>query len=76
MKLHARWYGEWSNGKNDYRYQPLAWAATSLGIQEGGYHRAIGDALNALRVLQAIGARALQYPPPADMPYHQSYDGD
>ncbi len=76
MKLHARWYGEWSNGKNDYRYQPLAWAATSLGIEEGGYHRAIGDALNALRVLRAIGSRAGKYPPPADMPSFQRYYGD
>jgi len=76
MKLHARWYGEWSNGKNDYRYQPLAWACTELGIEEGGYHRAIGDALKALRVMQAIGARTLKYPPPADMPYHQLYYGD
>ncbi len=76
MKLHARWYGEWSNGKNDYRYQPLEWACTELGIEEGGYHRAIGDALNALRVMRAIAARAGKYPPPGDMPYHQRYYGD
>lgn len=76
MKLHARWYGEWSNGKNDYRYQSLEWACTELGIEEGGYHRAIGDALNALRVLRAIGSRAGKYPPPADMPYFQRSYGD
>jgi DNA polymerase-3 subunit epsilon len=76
MKLHARWYGEWSNGKNNYRYQPLEWACTELGIEEGGYHRAIGDALNALCVMQAIAARVGKYPPPADMPYHQRYYGD
>ncbi len=33
MKLHARWYGEWSNGKNDYRWQPLEWACTDLEIE-------------------------------------------
>lgn len=76
MKLHARWYGEWSNGKNDYRYQQLGWACTELGIEEGEHHRAVGDALNALRVLQAIGSRAGKYPPPADMPYFQRYYGD
>ncbi len=76
MKLHARWYGEWSNGKNDYRYQPLEWACTELGIEEGGYHRAIGDTLNVLRVLRAIAARAGKYPPPGDMPYHQRYYGE
>jgi len=76
MKLHARWYGEWSNGKNDYRYQPLEWACTELLIEEGGYHRAIGDAQNALRVLRAIAARAGKYPPPNDMPSFQRYYGD
>lgn len=76
MKLHARWYGEWSNGKNDYRYQTLEWACTELGIEEGGYHRAVGDAQNTLRVLRAIAARAGKHLPPADMPYFQRYYGD
>ena len=76
MKLHARWYGEWSNGKNDYRWQPLEWACTELEIEESGYHRAAGDTLNVLRVMQAIAARAWKYPPPADMPYHERYYGD
>jgi len=76
MKLHARWYGEWSNGKNDYRYQPLEWACTELGIEEGGYHRAVGDAQNALRVLRAIADRAGKYPLPKEMPYPQRYYGD
>ena len=76
MKLHARWYGEWSNGKNDYRYQSLEWACTELEIEESEHHRAVGDALNALRVLRAIGSRAGRYPPPADMPSFQRYYGD
>ena len=76
MKLHARWYGEWSNGKNDYRYQSLEWACTELEIEESEHHRAVGDALNALRVLRAIGSRAGKYPPPADMPSFQRYYGD
>jgi len=77
MKLHARWYGEWSNGKNDYRYQPLEWACTDLEIETQGYHRAVGDAQNALRVMRTIANRiGKQYPPPADMPYHQRSYGD
>ncbi len=76
MKLHARWYGEWSNGKNDYRYQPLEWACTELEIEGSEHHRAVSDAQNTLRVLQAIGSRAGKYPPPGDMPYHQRYYGD
>lgn len=76
MKLHARWYEEWSNGKNDYRYQPLEWACTELEIEEGEHHRAVGDAQNTLRVLRAIAARAGKYPPPVEMPYFQRYYGD
>lgn len=76
MKLHARWYGEWSNGKNDYRYQTLQWACTELEIEESEHHRAIGDTQNTLRVLRAIGSRAGKYPPPSDMPYFQRYYGD
>jgi DNA polymerase III epsilon subunit-like protein len=76
MKLHARWYGEWSNGKNDYRYQPLEWACIELEIEESEHHRAVGDAQNTLRVLRAIGSRAGKYPPPADMPCFQRYYGD
>ncbi len=76
MKLHARWYGEWSNGKNDYRYQQLGWACTELGIEEREHHRAVSDAQNTLRVLRAIGSRAGKYPPPAEMPYHQRYYGE
>jgi len=76
MKLHARWYGEWSNSKNDYRYQRLQWACTELEIEEGEHHRAVGDAQNALRVLRAIAARAGKYPPPAEMPSFQRYYGD
>jgi len=77
MKLHARWYGEWSNGKNDYRYQPLEWACTALETESSEHHRAVGDAQNTLRVLRAIGSRAGKYSPPADMPHHErSYYGD
>ena len=76
MKLHARWYGEWSNGKNDYRYQTLQWACTELEIEVREHHRATGDAQNTLSVLQAIAARAGKHPLPGDMPYHQRYYGE
>jgi len=77
MKLHARWYGEWSNGKNGYRYQPLEWVCTELGIEESEHHRAVSDAQNILRVLRAIADRAGgKYPLPKEMPYHQRYYGE
>jgi DNA polymerase III subunit epsilon len=73
MRLHARWYGEWSNGKNDYRWQPLEWACTALEIEGSEHHRAVSDAQNTLHVLQAIGSRSGKYAPPADMPHHERY---
>jgi DNA polymerase-3 subunit epsilon len=76
MKLHARWYGEWSNGKDDYRWQPLQWACTDLEIEGDDWHRAIGDAQHTLGVMQAIAKRDGKYPPPEEMPYHQRYYGD
>lgn len=75
MRLHARWYGEWSNGKNDYRWQPLEWACSELEIQDSGRHRAIDDAQNALKVLRGIAERAGKYPPPQDMPRFSYYGG-
>jgi len=74
MQLHARWYGEWSNGKNDYRWQPLEWACTDLEVETSGHHRAVGDAQNTLRVMKAIADRTGEkHPLPEEMPYHSRY---
>lgn len=76
MKLHARWYGEWSNSKDDYRWQSLQWACTDLEIETSGHHRAVSDAQNTLRVMQALADRASEeYPMPTEMPYHDRYYG-
>lgn len=76
MKLHARWYGEWSNGRNTYRWQSLEEACTNLELESQGHHRAVGDALNVLGVMRTIADRAGKYPPPGDMPYHQRFYGE
>jgi len=76
MKMHARWYGEWSNGKDNYRWQSLGWACSDLEIEGSNWHRAIGDAQQTLRVLQAIADRNGGYPPPDEMPSHQYYYGE
>jgi len=70
MKLHARWYGEWSNGRNAYRSQSLAWACMDLEIRENEQqHRALGDVQNTLRVLRALAGRADgNHPLPTEMP--------
>jgi len=77
MKLHARWYGEWSNGRNTYRWQPLAWACMDLEIEENEQqHRALGDVQNTLRVLRALADRANStHPLPTEMPSHARYSG-
>ncbi len=76
MKLDARWYGEWSNGKDDYRWQPLEWAGTELEIRGSGHHRAIDDTLNVFSVLRGITEQAGKYLPPVEMPYVDRYYGD
>ena len=77
MKLHARWYGEWSNGRNAYRWQPLAWACVDLEIEENEQqHRALGDTQTTLRVLRALAGRANSaHPLPTEMPSHARYSG-
>ena len=76
MKLHARWYGEWSNGRKDYRWQPLTWACMDLEIEENEQHRALGDVQNTLRVLRALAGRANStHPLPTEMPSHARYHG-
>ena len=45
MEWYAQWYGEYSSYWRDYKWQPL-----------GGGHRALGDCLQALSLLQEIAA--------------------
>ena len=73
MKQHAAWYGEWSNRNNTYRWQKLNWACGELEIEMPESHRALADALSALKVMRAIAEQADKYPPPLEMPYHQRY---
>jgi len=69
MKQHARWYGEWSNGKDDYRWQNLEWACTDLEVETNRHHRAVSDAQNTLRLMQALAEHASEeYPVPTEMP--------
>jgi DNA polymerase III subunit epsilon len=77
MKLHARWYGEWSTSKNDYRWQRLIDACEDLEIAEDTRnHRAVGDAQRTLHVLRAIAQRNGEHPAPHAMPSTQRYYGD
>jgi DNA polymerase III subunit epsilon len=43
MHWYSRWYGEYSSYWRDYKYQPL-----------GGSHRALGDCLQALKLLKEM----------------------
>jgi DNA polymerase-3 subunit epsilon len=76
MKQHAAWYGEWSNGRNTYRWQTLGWACEELGIETPEAHRALADAFNALNVMRAIAEQAGKYPPPEEMPSNQRFYGE
>lgn len=73
MSIFSRWYGEWSNKYSTYRWQKLNWACDELEIEMPEAHRALADALSALKVMRAIAEQAGKYPPPAEMPYHQRY---
>lgn len=72
MAIFSRWYGEWSNKYSTYRWQKLEWACTELEI-EADSHRALPDALSALKVMRTIAEQVGKYPPPAEMPYNQRY---
>lgn len=75
----ARYYGEYSAYHGNDRYQELYTACAELGVQGSDYHRARGDALNALGVMRALAARGGTSPDPEERPiYHSSgyYGGD
>jgi hypothetical protein len=78
MLKFARYYGEYSAYHGSDRYQDLYTACAELGVQGSDYHRARGDALNALGVMKALAARGGTYPAPEERPISYSsgeYDG-
>jgi DNA polymerase-3 subunit epsilon len=79
MHKFARYHGEYSDYWGRDKYQDLYTACAELGVQGHDYHRARGDALNALGVMQALAARGGTFPAPEERPiYHSSgyYGGD
>lgn len=78
MRQFARYYGEYSAYRGSDRWQELSTACYELEVKSSGYHRALGDALNALGVMRALAARGGTFPAPEERPiYHSSgYYGD
>lgn len=76
MLEFARYHGEYSEYWGADRWQDLSIACAELGVRGNEYHRAIGDALNALGVMRALAARGGTFPAPEERPmyYSRGYD--
>jgi DNA polymerase-3 subunit epsilon len=77
MEEFARYYGEYSTYWGRDKYKDLYTACRVLGVQGSDYHRATGDALNTLGVMQALAALGGTFPEPEERPVGNSYyEGD
>ncbi len=80
MLEFARYHGEYSDYWGGDKWQDLYTACAELDVQGSDYHRARGDALNALGVMQALAARGGNSPAPEERPISSSsgdyYGGD
>lgn len=56
MQSFADWYGDWSTTRNASRWQSLGDACITLALTARVAHRATGDALATLGVMQALAA--------------------
>ncbi len=72
MLEFARYYGEYSEYWGGDRYQELSFACAELGVRGSDYHRARGDALNALGVMRALAERGGTFPAPEERPIYRS----
>ncbi len=76
MLTFARYHGEYSAYFERDKWQDLYTACRELEVKANGYHRAVGDALNALGVMQALAARGGTYPAPEERSTGGYYGGD
>ena len=56
MQAYARFRGEWSEEKGQYRWQKLSAAAAQQGVTVTNAHRALGDCLMTLGVVRAMAS--------------------
>ncbi len=76
MLEFARYHGEYSDYWGGDKWQDLYTACYELEVKGSDYHRARGDALNALGVMQALAARGGNSPAPEERPIYYSSGGD
>ncbi|GIK42466.1 MAG: DNA polymerase III subunit epsilon [Chloroflexota bacterium] len=59
MEWFAKFYGDWSDYRGNYRWQKLTTAARYFGVSTQGAHGAVGDALMTLEVVKGMAASKL-----------------
>lgn len=59
MKWFARVRGEWDSRRGSYRWQSLAKAAASCGLEQSSPHTALADSLTTWRILQAVAGQPI-----------------
>ncbi|MGB2983619.1 MAG: 3'-5' exonuclease [Candidatus Bipolaricaulia bacterium] len=58
MKWFAVVFGEWSDIRGDYTWQPLSRAAEYFGVEQASAHDALDDTLTTWRILQEAFRRS------------------
>ena len=74
MLEFARYHGEYSEYWGNDKWQTLYAACHELEVEDSGYHRARGDALNALGVMKALATNDGTSPAPEARPIPHSND--
>jgi DNA polymerase-3 subunit epsilon len=78
MQEFARYYGEYMPSRGSDKYQDLYTACAELDVQGSDYHRARGDAFNALGVMRVLAERGGTGEVPEERPIYQGgyYEGE
>lgn len=62
MLEFARYHSDYSPYWKSWQWQPLDIACAELDVEDNGFHRAVGDALNCLGIMRKLAERSGTHP--------------